>query len=103
MRESMDENGMNFESELADKEEILGEEIKILTVSEERQGNLGGMFRVADVEYGDKKLQVALGSVLSKQWGLWLDEMKGKACPALASIKRSKGKRYYSFAYIKPI
>lgn len=49
-----DENNerMDFESELADKNQLLDEEITMLSVDEERTGSMGGKYRVAHINYG---------------------------------------------------
>ena len=101
-----DKDRLEFESELADKEQMVDEEITILSVDEERSGSMGGKYRVAHIKYGDDEMDIALGSILSKQWAEWerLKKDQGhpeEILPAKAMITKEKGKRYYAFKYIQ--
>lgn len=99
--ENQNKDRVDFESELDDKEPLLGEEITILSVDEERSGSMGGKYRVAHIQYDDDELNIAFGSILSKQWSEW-ERLKGQeATPAKAMITKEKGKRYYAFKYIQ--
>lgn len=98
-----DENNerMDFESELADKNQLLDEEITMLSVDEERTGSMGGKYRVAHINYGGEEMDIALGSILSKQWGEWNKVHQEGAVPAKAMITKEKGKKYFAFKYIQ--
>lgn len=100
-----DDRTMTFDEGLDSKEDMLGEEIKVLSVENPKQGNLGGEFSVATVEYDGEQKEIAFGAVLSKQWAAWVDRCKTgsiSSVPAFAEIDKPRGKRYYAFAYIKP-
>lgn len=99
--QSGNQERMDFESELADKEQLLGEEITVLGVDEERTGSMGGTYRVAHIKYNDDELDIAFGSILSKQWTEWAKVHPNDATPAKAMITKEKGKKYYAFKYIQ--
>lgn len=98
-----EKQSMNFESELDDKDQLLGEEITIKNVGASVQGQLGSTYKVADIVYDGKDMRVSLGSVLSKQWEQWSEKMKDKATPCVAVIVKQKTKRYYTFENIREV
>jgi len=92
---------MKFTSELEGKEEFLNKEIILVEVSEARSGSLGGTFAPAVIEYEKQKHQIALGSVLLKQYEQYLKE--GGSLPARGKIIKPKGKRYFAWEYLEAI
>lgn len=98
---------MNFdESQLTEKSKLLDEEITITAVGEEKQGTLGdgtGKFAIADITYDGDPMQIALGTVLVKQFGEWKAKAGEKALPCKAVITKPRGKRYFSFSNIEAV
>jgi hypothetical protein len=100
MAEQNKQHTLDFTGQMAEKDDFLGEEVLVRAVAAPTQGGLGGVFRIATIEYGGKTLQTAFGAILSKQWEQWEHQEGSNALPAYAVIVKGKGKRYYSFTAI---